>query len=69
MDFERLFAARLGEKIRIVKYDRYANNCYYDNLVLISPTAFEAIRREGVSRADLQKTLYDLDFSWDLAGS
>ena len=42
-----------------VKYDRYANNCYYDNLVLISPTAFEAIRREGVSRADLQQSLYE----------
>jgi hypothetical protein len=42
-----------------VKYDRYANNCYYDNLVLISPTAFEAIRRERVSRAELQQTLYE----------
>ena len=42
-----------------VKYDRYANNCYYDNLVLISPTAFEAIRREGVSRAELQRALYE----------
>jgi len=31
-----------------VKYDRYANNCYYNNLVLISPTAFDAIRRKGV---------------------
>jgi hypothetical protein len=29
------------------KYDRYANNCYCNNLVLISPTAFDAIRREG----------------------
>ncbi len=42
-----------------VKYDRYANNCFYDNLVLISPTAFEAVRRAGLSRIDLQKTLYD----------
>lgn len=42
-----------------VKYDRYALNCMYNNLVLISPTAFEAIRREGISRADLQKELYE----------
>jgi hypothetical protein len=42
-----------------VKYDRYANNCYCDNLVLISPTAFDAIRREGVSKADLQQALYE----------
>jgi hypothetical protein len=42
-----------------VKYDRYANNCYYNNLVLISPTAFDAIRREGVSKADLQQALYE----------
>jgi len=42
-----------------VKYDRYANNCVYDNLVLISPTAFEAIRREGVSKASLQQTLFE----------
>jgi hypothetical protein len=41
------------------KYDRYANNCYCDNLVLISPTAFDAIRREGVSKADLKKALYE----------
>ncbi len=42
-----------------VKYDRYANNCVYNNLVLISPTAFDAIRREGLSKADLQKALYE----------
>ena len=42
-----------------VKYDRYANNCYYNNLVLISPTAFDAIRREGVSKTDLQQILYE----------
>jgi len=41
------------------KYDRYALNCIYNNLVLISPTAFDAIRREGVSRKELQKRLYD----------
>ena len=42
-----------------VKYDRYANNCYYNNLVLISPTTFDAIRREGVSKTDLQRALYE----------
>ena len=42
-----------------VKYDRYANNCYYNNLVLISPTAFDAIRREGVSQSDLKQALYE----------
>ena len=42
-----------------VKYDRYANNCYYNNLVLISPTAFDAIRREGVTRSELQQALYE----------
>jgi hypothetical protein len=42
-----------------VKYDRYASNCVYNNLVLISPTAFDAIRRGGLSRADLQKALYE----------
>jgi hypothetical protein len=42
-----------------VKYDRYASNCVYNNLVLISPTAFDAIRREGVSRQELQTALYN----------
>jgi hypothetical protein len=42
-----------------VKYDRYANNCYYNNLVLISPTAFDAIRRKGISKTDLQQALYE----------
>jgi len=42
-----------------VKYDRYASNCVYNNLALISPTAFDAIRREGLSKADLQKALYE----------
>jgi hypothetical protein len=41
------------------KYDRYALNCIYNNLVLISPTAFEAIRREGFSRKKLQEKLYE----------
>jgi hypothetical protein len=42
-----------------VKYDRYALNCIYNNLVLISPTAFDAIRREGLSRKEIQKRLYE----------
>jgi hypothetical protein len=41
------------------KYDRYALNCIYNNLVLISPTAFDAIRREGFSRKELQQKLYE----------
>jgi hypothetical protein len=41
------------------KYDRYALNCIYNNLVLISPTAFDAIRREGFSRKEIQKRLYE----------
>jgi len=42
-----------------VKFDRFAHNSVYNNLMLISPTAFDAIRREGWSRADLQKALYE----------
>lgn len=42
-----------------VKYDRYANNCYCNNLVLISPTAFDAIKREGMSQGDLKQILYE----------
>ncbi|MFC1971565.1 hypothetical protein ACFLV0_06560, partial [Chloroflexota bacterium] len=42
-----------------VKYDRLANNWGCDNLVLISRTAFEAIRKEGLSRVDMQQALYE----------
>ena len=42
-----------------VKYDRYANSVAHDGLALISPTAFDAVRREGISRKDLQKVLYE----------
>jgi hypothetical protein len=42
-----------------VKYDRYANSVAHDGLALISPTAFDAVRREGISRKDLQKALYE----------
>jgi hypothetical protein len=41
------------------KFDRFAGNSGYNNLMLISPTTFDAIRREGWSRADLQKALYE----------
>jgi hypothetical protein len=42
-----------------VKYDRYANNLMYNDMLFISPTAFDAIRREGVSKKELQQALYD----------
>jgi hypothetical protein len=42
-----------------VKFDRWPGNSVYNNLMLISPTSFDAIRREGWSRADLQKALYE----------
>jgi hypothetical protein len=42
-----------------VKFDRWAGNSGYNNLLLISPTAFDALRREGWSRKDLQKALYE----------
>jgi hypothetical protein len=42
-----------------VKYDRYANSVAHDGLVLISPTAFDAFRREKLSKKDFQKTLYE----------
>jgi len=42
-----------------VKYDRYALNSIYNNLLFISPTAFDAIRREGISKKDLQQRLYE----------
>ena len=42
-----------------VKYDRLADNWGMDNLVLLSPTAFDAIRRERRSRADIQRMLYE----------
>ncbi len=42
-----------------VKYDRYALNFMYNDLLLISPTAFDAIRREGLSRKQIQQRLYE----------
>jgi hypothetical protein len=41
------------------KYDRFASNCVYNDLLLISPTAFDAIRREGYSRKEIQHELYE----------
>lgn len=46
---------RLGK----TKYDMTADTWGMDNLVLISPTFFEAVRKAGVSRSELQKRLYD----------
>ena len=43
-----------------VKHDRSAFNWGMDNLVLIPPVVFDAIRRERLSRIDTQKALYEL---------
>ena len=42
-----------------VKYDRFAATFGLDNLVLLTPTAFEPIRLERYSRKDIQKALYE----------
>tara|TARA_Y100000031_G_C8224105_1_gene387449 strand:- start:62 stop:1417 length:1356 start_codon:yes stop_codon:yes gene_type:complete len=42
-----------------VKYDRFAANFGLDNMVLLTPTAFEPIRLERRSREDIQKALYE----------
>ncbi|MFC2016564.1 hypothetical protein ACFLUF_02495 [Chloroflexota bacterium] len=42
-----------------VKYDCRAVNWGFDNLVLLNPTAFEAIFKEGRSRIDIQRALYE----------
>ena len=42
-----------------VKYDRFAANFGLDNLVLLTPTAFDPIRVGGYSRKDVQKALYE----------
>ena len=42
-----------------VKFDRFSGNSVYNNLMLISPTTFDAIRREKCSRSDLQKALFE----------
>lgn len=47
----------LGAQAR-VKYDKKANFWGMDNLVILSPNAYNAIRREGYSRRDFQKMLY-----------
>ncbi len=43
-----------------VKYDRFAEIWGMDNLVIISPTVFDVFRKEGRSRVDIQKALYEL---------
>jgi hypothetical protein len=42
-----------------VKHDRLAGNWGMDNLVVICGATLDCIRREGCSRLDLQKALYD----------
>ncbi|MBI4330396.1 MAG: hypothetical protein HY673_03840 [Chloroflexi bacterium] len=42
-----------------VKYDRFAGNWGGDNLLLLSPGAFEAVRRENRSRSDIQKAIFE----------
>jgi len=42
-----------------VKHDRLAGNWGMDNLVILCAATFDCIRREGYSRLDLQKALYD----------
>jgi hypothetical protein len=42
-----------------VKHDRLAGNWGMDNLVILCAATFDCIRREGYSRIDLQKALYD----------
>jgi hypothetical protein len=42
-----------------VKHDRLVGNWGMDNLVLLCASTFDCIRREGYSRADMQKALFD----------
>jgi len=42
-----------------VKHDRLAGNWGMDNLVILCAATFDCIRREGYSRLDLQKAIYD----------
>ena len=42
-----------------VKHDRLVGNWGMDNLVVLCSATFDCIRREGYSRLDLQKALYD----------
>jgi len=49
----------LGRQARS-KYDKIAMFWGMDNLVIISPTAFDPIRREGYSRSDVQEMLYEV---------
>jgi hypothetical protein len=42
-----------------VKHDRLAGNWGMDNLVVICGATMDCIRREGYSRLDLQRALYD----------
>jgi hypothetical protein len=41
-----------------VKHDRLAGNWGLDNLVLLGGSTFDCIRREGISRLELQRAIY-----------
>ncbi len=49
----------LGRQAR-VKYDKEAVSWGMDNLVIMNPTVFTTVRREGVSRERLQQMIYDV---------
>jgi hypothetical protein len=49
------YIARQGK----VKHDRLVGNWGMDNLLVICTSTFDCIRREGFSRIDFQKALYD----------
>lgn len=49
----------LGRQAR-VKYDKEADNWGMDNLVILGPTTFRAVRNEGLSRSDFQRLVYDV---------
>jgi hypothetical protein len=48
----------LGRQAR-VKYDKEAVSWGMDNLVLMNPTAFSTVLREGVTRQELQRMVYE----------
>lgn len=60
---DRINVANLVESLANqgkVKYDRFPGNWGMDNLALLSPGAFDAVRREQKSRADIQDSIFQL---------
>jgi len=55
----RTIQERVGHQAR-AKYDRLAPNWGADNLLLLSPSAFDPLRREGVSRRALQEAVCEV---------